>query len=42
VAVEVYPDVDHGFNCWARASYNQKAAALAHGWSLTFLAIAIG
>jgi carboxymethylenebutenolidase len=42
VAVEVYPDVDHGFNCWARASYNQKAAALAHGRSLSLLATAIG
>lgn len=35
--VETYPDVDHGFNCWARPSYDQKAAAIAHGRSLTLL-----
>lgn len=33
-----YPGVDHGFNCWGRPAYDQKAAALAHGRSLTFLA----
>jgi carboxymethylenebutenolidase len=32
-----YPDADHGFNCWGRPMYNQKAAALAHGRSLIFL-----
>jgi carboxymethylenebutenolidase len=37
-AVELHRDVDHGFNCWDRASYNQKAAALAHGMTLTFIA----
>lgn len=34
----VYPDADHGFNCWARGTYQQKAAALAHGRTLQFLA----
>ena len=38
VRIDVYPGVDHGFNCWGRAMYNQKAAALAHGRSLAFLA----
>ena len=33
-----YPGVDHGFNCWGRPSYNQQAAALAHGRTLQFLA----
>ncbi|MEN3366160.1 MAG: carboxymethylenebutenolidase [Burkholderiales bacterium] len=42
VVVEVYPGVDHGFNCWARGAYNQKAAALAHGRSLSFIATALG
>lgn len=36
--VYVYPDAQHGFNCWARASHHPAAAALAHGRSLTFLA----
>jgi len=36
--VEVYPSVDHGFNCWARGTYQQKAAALARGRTLQFLA----
>jgi carboxymethylenebutenolidase len=35
--IETYPDVDHGFNCWQRPSYNQKASAVAHGLSLSFL-----
>lgn len=35
--IETYPDVGHGFNCWGRPSYNQKAAAVAHGLSLSFL-----
>ena len=35
--IETYPGVGHGFNCWGRPSYNQKAAALAHGLSLSFL-----
>jgi carboxymethylenebutenolidase len=42
VSVQVYPGVDHGFNCWARGAYNQKAAALAHGRSLSFVAMAVG
>lgn len=33
-----YANADHGFNCWARPTYNQHAAALAHGRSLQFLA----
>jgi carboxymethylenebutenolidase len=35
--IETYPDVDHGFNCWERPSYNQKASAVAHGLALSFL-----
>jgi len=34
----LYPGAEHGFNCTDRASYNQRAAALAHGRTLTFLA----
>ena len=34
----VYPGAEHGFNCTDRASYNQRASALAHGRTLTFLA----
>ncbi|MCQ4145405.1 dienelactone hydrolase family protein [Vogesella sp. AC12] len=33
-----YAGVDHGFNCWGRPMYDQRAAALAHGRSLQFLA----
>ena len=33
----VYPDAEHGFNCWARSSYQQKASALALGRTLQFL-----
>lgn len=36
--VYVYPGSDHGFNCWARASYHAPSAALALGRSLQFLA----
>lgn len=36
--VFVYEQADHGFNCWARASYHQHSAALSHGRALTFLA----
>ena len=36
--IEVYPDVDHGFNCWERPAYHQKTSSLAHGLSLSFLA----
>lgn len=32
-----YPDADHGFNCWARPTYHQRSATLAHGHSLLFL-----
>jgi len=34
----IYPGAQHGFNCWARASYGPESAALAHGRSLQFLA----
>jgi carboxymethylenebutenolidase len=34
----LYMGAEHGFNCTDRASYNQRAAALAHGRTLTFLA----
>jgi carboxymethylenebutenolidase len=33
----LYPGAQHGFNCWARASYHAGSAALAHGRSLAFL-----
>lgn len=35
--IETYADADHGFNCWGRPAYNQKASAVAHGLSLSFL-----
>ena len=37
VEIHVYPDAEHGFNCSHRASYQQRAAAQAHGNSLIFL-----
>ncbi|KXW56808.1 dienelactone hydrolase family protein [Ferrovum sp. PN-J185] len=37
--VLTYPNVDHGFNCWARGMYNQQAASLARGRTLEFLSI---
>lgn len=36
--VFVYPGANHGFNCWARASYHAPSAALSHGRALQFLA----
>jgi len=33
----VYPGADHGFNCWDRGAYQQKASALALGRTLQFL-----
>lgn len=33
-----YPGAEHGFNCWARATYHPASAALALGRSLGFLA----
>ena len=33
-----YPGAHHGFNCWARASYDAPSAALAHGRTLEFFA----
>jgi carboxymethylenebutenolidase len=36
--VHVYRGAMHGFNCWARASYDARSAALAHGRALQFLA----
>lgn len=38
--INVYPGVDHGFNCWERPAYNQQISARAHGASLAFLASA--
>jgi carboxymethylenebutenolidase len=35
--MHVYPAAMHGFNCWARASYDPASAALAHGRTLSFL-----
>jgi carboxymethylenebutenolidase len=32
-----YPGAQHGFNCWARATYHPPSAALALGRSLSFL-----
>jgi carboxymethylenebutenolidase len=37
VEIHTYPNVDHGFNCWGRPMYQQKAATLARGRSLEFL-----
>lgn len=39
--IHLYPDAQHGFNCWARASYHAPSAALAHGRALAFLAAAL-
>lgn len=36
--VFVYDAADHGFNCWARGSYQAASAALAHGRTLQFFA----
>jgi carboxymethylenebutenolidase len=33
----VYPGVGHGFNCWGRPMFNQRAAALARGRTLQWL-----
>ena len=40
-SINVYPDVDHGFNCWERPAYHQQTSAKAHGASLAFLATAL-
>lgn len=32
-----YANADHGFNCWGRPMYNQRASALAHGRTLEWL-----
>ena len=37
VEIHLYPQAEHGFNCSHRDSYNQRAAAQAHGNSLVFL-----
>ena len=37
VEIVVYPQAEHGFNCSHRDSYNQRAAAEAHGNTLIFL-----
>jgi carboxymethylenebutenolidase len=41
-SINRYVGADHGFNCWDRATYNQKAAALARGRTLEFLSERIG
>jgi len=33
----IYEGASHGFNCWGRPLYNQRASALAHGRTLTWL-----
>jgi carboxymethylenebutenolidase len=35
--IVVHKDVNHGFNCWYRPSWNQSAAATARGQSLVHL-----
>jgi carboxymethylenebutenolidase len=42
VRIDTYAQADHGFNCWARPSYHQQSAALAHGRSLAFFATHLG
>lgn len=42
VEFHVHPGGDHGFNCWARGSFNQKVAAKAKGQTLEFLSANIG
>ena len=37
VEIQVYADAEHGFNCNHRSSYQQRAAAQAHGNTLLFL-----
>jgi len=37
VEIHVYAGAEHGFNCNHRGSYNQRAAAQAHGNTLLFL-----
>jgi len=37
VKIYTYPDVDHGFNCDQRKTYDRKAAMLAYGRSSAFL-----
>ncbi|KJZ63356.1 dienelactone hydrolase family protein [Pseudomonas fluorescens] len=37
IEIVVYPEAEHGFNCSHRDSYNQRAAAEAHGNTLIFL-----
>jgi carboxymethylenebutenolidase len=41
-AVCTYAGVDHGFNCWERPMYDQRAAALARGRTLQFFAEHLG
>jgi carboxymethylenebutenolidase len=42
VRIDTYAAADHGFNCWARPSYHQLSASLAHGRSLAFFATHLG
>lgn len=41
-AFHIYEGADHGFNCWARPMYHQRAAALARGRTLQWLANHLG
>lgn len=34
----LYPNADHGFNCWARAAYHPPSSALAHARTLLHFA----
>ena len=40
--VHVYAGAQHGFNCWARASYHAPSAALSHGRATAFLILRFG
>jgi len=37
VTIYTYPEVDHGFNCDQRKTYDRKAAMLAYSRSAAFL-----
>ena len=38
VTIYTYPNVDHGFNCDQRSTYNRQAAMLSYGRSVNFFA----
>ena len=37
-SIHIYDGVDHGFNCWDRGMYDQRASAIARAHTLHFLA----